>query len=57
MRQWPTWLHDKVETAKFITAKKCFDNKNVVVASSDTETHSVVQGDGKTTNTQKKKKM
>jgi hypothetical protein len=33
---------------------KCFDNKNVVVASSDTEIYSVVQGDIKTTDMQKK---
>jgi hypothetical protein len=29
---------------------KCFDNKNVVVASLDIEIYSVVQGDTKTTN-------
>jgi hypothetical protein len=29
---------------------KCFDNKNVVVSSSDAEIYSVVQGDMKTTN-------
>jgi hypothetical protein len=28
---------------------KCFDNKNVLVASSDAEIYSVVQGDKKTT--------
>jgi hypothetical protein len=33
----------------------CFDNKNVVVASSDAEIYSVVQGDMKTTNKKKKK--
>jgi hypothetical protein len=33
---------------------KCFDNKNVVVASSDTEIYSVVQGDIKTINRFKK---
>jgi hypothetical protein len=33
---------------------KCFDNKNVVVASSDAEIYSVVQGDIKTTQTGKK---
>jgi hypothetical protein len=36
---------------------KCFDNKNVVVASSDVEIYSAVQGDIKTTNRLKKKKF
>ncbi len=35
---------------------KCFDIKNVVVASSDAEIHSVVQGDKKQALPKKKKK-
>jgi hypothetical protein len=46
-----------LESIRFITALKCIDNKNVVVASSDAEIYSVVQGDIETTNRlcQKKK--
>jgi hypothetical protein len=36
---------------------KCFVNKNVVVASSDAEIYSVVQGDMKTTNKIREKKL
>jgi hypothetical protein len=36
---------------------KCFDNKNVVVASSDAKIYSVVQGDIKTTDTTKNRKQ
>jgi hypothetical protein len=40
----------KLETTKIHNCLKCFDNKNVVVASSDIEIYSLVQGDIKTTN-------
>jgi hypothetical protein len=36
---------------------KCFDNKNVVTASSDAEIYSVVQGDMKTRNSLCHKKL
>jgi hypothetical protein len=44
------WLYDKVGKHHIHYCLKCFDNKNVVVASSDVEIYSAVQGDMKTTN-------
>jgi hypothetical protein len=40
----------KVGEYQILYRLKCFDNKNVVVASSDAEIYSVLQGDIKTTN-------
>jgi hypothetical protein len=46
----PILLSDKVGGTHIHCCLKCFENKNVVVASSDAEISSVVQGDTKTTN-------
>ena len=40
----------KLEKDHIHCCSKCFDNKNVVVAPSDVEIYSIVQGDMKTTN-------
>jgi hypothetical protein len=44
------WSITKAGRYQILYCLKCFDNNNVVVASSDAEIYSVVQGDRKTTN-------
>jgi hypothetical protein len=44
------WTHYHIGKYHIHYCLKCFENKNVVVASLDIEFHSIVQGDRKTTN-------
>ena len=57
MRWQPIFGHmTKVGNHHIHCCQKCFDNKNVVVASTDAEIYSVVHGNKKTTNKEKKNK-
>jgi hypothetical protein len=53
----PTLAEYKVGNFHIQYCLKCFDIKNVVVASLDVEIYSVVQGDRKTTNRLRQKNV